>query len=69
MTVLFEGQQIAVPVTVGLSNDTFSEILEGQLREGDTVVINSSTTTTATTRAFGGPGGAFFIDGGGPPGP
>lgn len=69
VTVLFEGQQIAVPVTVGLSNDTFSEILEGQLREGDTVVINSSTTANATTRAFGGPGGAFFIDGGGPPAP
>ncbi|MBL8057127.1 MAG: efflux RND transporter periplasmic adaptor subunit [Anaerolineales bacterium] len=72
VTVLFEGQQISVPVTVGLSNDTSSEILSGQLREGDTVVIVGSTATGATTntRTFEGPGGGgFVIDGGGPFGP
>jgi len=72
VTVLYEGQPIAVPVTVGLSNDTFSEILAGSLREGDAVVINTTTTaTTATRQNFGGPGGGgfFIVNDGGPPGP
>jgi HlyD family secretion protein len=66
VTVLFEGQQIQVPVQTGLSNDTNTEITTG-LREGDTVLI-SSTGTTATGggfRAPGGPGGPGFIGGGG----
>lgn len=60
VTVMFEGQQIPVPVSVGLSNETLSEITEGQLREGDAVVLNQTTTTARTT------GGLFgFIGGGG----
>jgi HlyD family secretion protein len=51
VTVLFEGQQIPVPVQVGLSNDTQSEITGGQLRAGDTIVLNA---TTATTNGGGG---------------
>jgi HlyD family secretion protein len=48
VTVLFEGQQISVPVQVGLVGDSQSEIISDQLREGDAVVINGSTTTTTT---------------------
>jgi macrolide-specific efflux system membrane fusion protein len=57
VTVLFEGQQIPVPVQVGLSNDTQSEITGGQLRAGDTIVLNA---TTATTNGGGGFGGGPF---------
>jgi len=63
VTVLFEGQQIPVPVQVGLTNDTQSEITGGQLREGDTIVLNSTTATT--TNGGGGFGGGFGGGGGG----
>ena len=63
VTVLFEGQQISVPVTLGLTTETMSEIVSGQVREGDTVVIN----TTASTNQNQGQGG--FLFGGGPFGP
>jgi HlyD family secretion protein len=62
--VLFEGQQISVPVTVGLSNDTHSEILTGSLKEGDTVLTSSAAAST-TTRT----GGGFLLGGGGFGGP
>jgi HlyD family secretion protein len=62
VTVLFEGQQIQVPVTTGLSSDTMTQITSG-LREGDQVVLNS--TTTAQPRGGpGGPGGGAFFRGG-----
>jgi HlyD family secretion protein len=73
VTVLFEGQQITVPVTVGLTNSSMSEVTSSQLKEGDTVVVSgttSSTSTTTTTNSnrqnndFG--GGPTF--GGPPPG-
>jgi HlyD family secretion protein len=53
VTVLFEGTLIPVQVQVGLTGDTQSEITGGQLKEGDTVVLNSTTTTT-TGGGFGG---------------
>ena len=43
VTVMFEGQQINVPVTVGLVGDTMSEVISDQLMEGDAVVVNGST--------------------------
>ncbi len=58
VTVLFEGQQIPVTVQVGLSNDTQSEIIGGQLKAGDTVVLNS-TTAASTTGGGGGFGGGL----------
>ena len=67
VTVLFEGQQIPVTVQIGLSNDTQSEVTGGQLREGDTIVLNA-TTATSTGGGFGGGGGGFgggFIGPGG----
>ena len=65
VTILYEGQQISIPVTVGLVNDTMSEVTSDQLREGDTVVIGGSTstkTTSSNTRNnlnFGGAAGDF----------
>jgi len=73
VTVLFEGQQIPVPVTVGLAGDSVSEIIDnGALREGDAVVITTSTSTGTGTGAGGGGGfgggfggGAGFVRPGG----
>ena len=72
VTVLFEGQEISVPVTVGLVGDSMSEITSDQLREGDTVVISGSTASTSSTSTRSdsnfnaGPMGDF--SGGPPPG-
>ena len=68
VTVLFEGQQITVPVTVGLVGDSASQVTSDQLREGDAVVNNGSSASTST--AFTGRGDRIFIsgpEGGGPP--
>lgn len=62
VTVLFEGQQISVPVTLGLTSSSVSEVLDGALKEGDAVVLNP---TTATTGAQGGGFGLFGLLGGG----
>jgi HlyD family secretion protein len=59
VTVLFEGQQMQVPVTTGLSSDTLTQITSG-LKQGDQVVLTSTSTTP--TRV-GGPGGRFFPGG------
>ncbi len=61
VTVLYQGQQIQVPVTVGLTNDTDAEITSG-LKVGDEVVIG--TTTTTQPRGGGVPGGGLFFRGG-----
>lgn len=53
VTVLFEGQQITLPVRVGLVGDSMSEVISDQLREGDAVVINGSSSTTTTTTNTG----------------
>lgn len=53
VTVLFEGQQISVPVEVGLVGDTHSQIISDQLREGDAVVINGSTSTSTASSEAG----------------
>jgi HlyD family secretion protein len=60
VTVLYQGQLIVVPVTLGLSGDTSSEVLSG-LQEGDVVVIGQTTTTAprgvpggGVLRGFGG---------------
>ncbi len=61
-TALDNYQQIQVPVTTGLTNDTETQITSG-LREGDTVVLSS--TTTAAPRVGGGFGGPRVFPGGG----
>ena len=66
VTVLFEGQLIPVTVQVGLSNDTQTEITGGQLREGDTIVLNTTAATGTGGGGFGGGGGnGVFIRPGG----
>jgi len=61
VTVLFEGQQMQVPVTTGMTSDTATEILSG-LKEGDVVVI-SGTTTTQPRIGGGFGGGVPFVGG------
>lgn len=63
VTVLFEGQQIPVQVSIGLTNETMSEVTGNQLKEGDEVVLNPSTATANSNRFFGGVGGggAIFV--------
>jgi RND family efflux transporter MFP subunit len=63
VTVQSKGQPVTKVVTVGLSNDTSVEIMDG-LQEGDVVVINQSKTATTTG---GGGMGIPGIGGGGPP--
>lgn len=52
VNVLYKGQTIATPVTIGLTNDQFAEVISGLL-EGDQVVIQT-TTRTSTLGGFGG---------------
>jgi HlyD family secretion protein len=70
ITVLYKGQQIAVPVQTGLTNDTMTEITSG-LKAGDVVIVSAGTTkSTTTSGAAGGGMGAIGMPGmGGPPGP
>lgn len=70
VTVLFEGQEISIPVTVSLTGDTMSAVNSDQLREGDVVVISgstSSTTSSNTRNNFEFNGGPSRDFGGGPP--
>jgi len=58
-TVLFEGQQLQVPVSTGMNNDTMTEVTSG-LKEGDVVLISGTT----TSQPRGGAGGPAIIGGG-----
>lgn len=40
--VLRDGVPVAVPITLGASSDTYSELVEGNLQEGDLIVLNPS---------------------------
>jgi HlyD family secretion protein len=69
VTVLFEGQQITIPVTVGLTGDSLSEVTGEQLREGDTVVlVGTTSSTTSSGDEITGPVGVIGGFGDGPPG-
>lgn len=66
VTVLKDGKPTPVTVTLGMSNDTESEVTSG-LNEGDAVVVPQTTTTTSGGGGgggFGGPGGGFRGPGG-----
>jgi RND family efflux transporter MFP subunit len=56
VTVLYKGQSITVPVTVGLTNDQSAEVTSG-LQEGDQVVIQTTQTRTGGGGLGPGPGG------------
>lgn len=69
VTVLFEGQQISVPVTIGLVGDSLSEVTSDQVREGDVVVLTGTTASTTSTNerptmifSGGGPEGGVMIE-------
>ncbi len=49
-TVVYQGQLIDVPVTLGLSGDSQSEVASG-LQEGDLVLVNQTTTSTRSAGA------------------
>jgi HlyD family secretion protein len=53
VTVMYQGQSISTPVSIGLSNDQFVEIPSG-LREGDVVVLSQTQTRTANIPGVGG---------------
>jgi len=69
VTVLAEGQQTQVPVTVGVEGDQTTQIMSG-LAEGDQVVIPTATTSGGFPEGGfpgGGPGGGAVVIGGGGP--
>jgi multidrug efflux pump subunit AcrA (membrane-fusion protein) len=49
VTVLYQGQLIPVQVTVGLTNNTTSQVTSSQLKAGDVVVLNSSVSSSSTS--------------------
>jgi HlyD family secretion protein len=64
VTVMFEGQPISVPVAVGITNGTYTQVTSEQLKEGDVVVLSGTTSTASgaqNNRNFNGP---VFIEGG-----
>jgi HlyD family secretion protein len=68
VTILFEGNEISVPVTVGLTSDAMTEISSTQLREGDTVILNVGTSgVTSAQQTGGGFIGGFEMGAGGVP--
>ncbi len=61
------GDPTAVPVEVGLSDGTYTQITKG-LNPGDQVVVQVAS-TTSSSQTLGGPGGMGGMDGGAPPAP
>jgi RND family efflux transporter MFP subunit len=57
ITLVRDGKNVTLPVTVGLSNESSVEITSNGLAEGDRVVINQTTTRSTTGGAPSGPGG------------
>jgi HlyD family secretion protein len=47
--ILRDGQPVAVPVVVGLNDDSFAEIRSGNLKVGDAVIVAQSSSGTAAT--------------------
>lgn len=62
--VMVEGQAVQLPVTIGMANDSYTEVTGNVLREGDTVVV-SSTTASSNNRMVNGMTGGFIMEGGG----
>ncbi len=61
VTVQHQGQDIALPVTVGLTNDQFAEITSPGLQVGDQVVLTQTTTRGGTGGGIPGLGGGGNI--------
>ncbi|MBK6431308.1 efflux RND transporter periplasmic adaptor subunit [Candidatus Amarolinea dominans] len=61
------GDPVAVPVEIGLSDGAYTQIVKG-LNPGDQVVVQIAS-TTSSPQMMGGPGGMGAMDGGAPPAP
>jgi HlyD family secretion protein len=48
--VMRDGRPTRVALATGLDDDTYSEILKGDLKEGDRVIVSERTGTTSTSR-------------------
>lgn len=64
---LKNGQLVPVPVTLGITDGTSTEILSG-LQDGETVVVGTSGPPAANTNANRPPAGAFSVSGQAPAG-
>jgi HlyD family secretion protein len=53
--VLRDGKPVKVPVTVGLDDDSHAEIVKGDLKQGDRVIITAQRAGTANNKAATGP--------------
>lgn len=63
VVVLFEGQRITIPVTVGLINDTMTEVAAEQLRAGDAVITNLSVAKASNSSSSSRTQGGGFMGG------
>ncbi len=63
VTVVYRGEQIAVSVGTGLSNDQFVEITNG-LKEGDAVMIQTTQTRAGNVPGIPGAGTQMIIPAG-----
>lgn len=62
VTVQIGEQMVQVPVKVGLTNESYSELLSGDVREGDTLIILSSANSVLNAGG-GGMGGGMGVPG------
>ena len=53
--VLRDGKPVKVPVTVGLDDDSHAEIVKGELKPGERVIITEQRAGTANNKAATGP--------------
>jgi HlyD family secretion protein len=56
-----------VPVTVGATSDTTTQVTSDSLQEGDTIVLSFTTTSTTSGFGFGGGMGGRVVEGGDQP--
>ena len=63
--VIRNGVVQEVPVTLGASSDTVSQVLSGDLKVGDLIILNPPSGIFSGQRAGGGGGGGFRFGGGG----
>ncbi|MGZ3411473.1 MAG: efflux RND transporter periplasmic adaptor subunit, partial [Xanthobacteraceae bacterium] len=47
--VLRNGQPVAVPVVIGLDDDSFTEIVSGDVKAEDQIIVGEQTSATKTT--------------------
>jgi HlyD family secretion protein len=61
--LLENGELEAIEITLGASSDTHSEVLDGELEEGDLIVLNPPATVFGPGGGMGGPPGGNHIGG------